>query len=688
MKPPKKAAKKAANPSPTKPDGHDLSKDGHDLSSRRVTNDEVIGDVIAARAKLAKVQRELAAVTKDRDELLNEYEDLQKAKYPVKHVSSNIKKTKDDFIRIIANDVHGSVMDMDAVNAFLIDLKKWNPDEIILNGDIIECGGFLATHHTLGFVSQTEYTFQDDIAKGNWFLDEVQKAAPKAVIHFIEGNHECLHPDHEVLTERGWIPIADVTTEDVVATMLPEGTTAWQNPTHVHTFDFSGELVKLESRAADALMTPNHRLPHLGQYKNDLRYRLAETMVGRASADIPSSAKSTNEEFDKYSDDEICLMTWVLTDGHLSSRIGISQSKLDMVERIENLLNRLDIQFSKRTRNREVKPICGVAVVSNLPSVAFDFKVESSRNVVAPMFGIENWAHNERYAKHVPSWVHKLSDRQFNVFLDEVCLADGSNSSTGHNARVIYGTFDFLSEIQAVCVTHGVRASIRPRNRKGVFSYWVLNISPRATTKTDGRNFTRVQYEGKVHCITTPSSNFFTRYKGSVHLTGNCRIEKWIVDQTLRNTRESEFLRKLLGPEVLLKLKERGINYYTRGAHHVKGLPPGWIKLGKVFFTHELGGGKNAASAAVSRTAGNVVFAHTHQESSASLVLPAVGLVKAWNPGCLCQRQPLWRNSNPTNWSHGYAVQFIAKSGEFLHLNIPIWQGSSMIGSLHHRITG
>jgi hypothetical protein len=71
-----------------------------------------------------------------------------------------------------------------------------------------------------------------------------KKAAPKAVIHFIEGNHECLHPDHEVLTERGWIPIADVTTEDVVATMLPEGTTAWQKPTHVHTFDFSGEMVK------------------------------------------------------------------------------------------------------------------------------------------------------------------------------------------------------------------------------------------------------------------------------------------------------------------------------------------------------------------------------------------------------------------------------------------------------------
>lgn len=662
--------------------------ESHDLTARRVTGDEAIGEVVAARAALAKVKRELSAVTKDRNDLLQEYSDLQKARYPLPPKPRAKVKKRDEIVRVICNDVHGSMMDRPAVEAFLADLKDWDPDEIVLNGDIIECGGFLAAHHTLGYVAQAEYTLQDDIAAGNWFLDEIQKAAPRAHIHFIEGNHECLHPDHEVLTEKGWTPIADVTTEDVVATMLPDGTTAWQNPSHVHTFDFSGELVKLESRAADALMTPNHRLPYLGQYKKDLRYRLAETMVGAVSADIPSSAKSVNVDLEKYSDDEICLMAWVLTDGHLSAQMGISQSKTHMVERIENLLNRLGLRFSKLTRTREVKPICGVTVAANLPSVAFNFTAECSRSVVAPMFGIEDWKHSDRYVKRMPLWVHQLSDRQFNIFLDEVCLADGSNSSSGHNARVIYGNFDFLSEIQAACVTHGVRASLRPRSRKGDFSYWVLNISPRATTKTDGRNFTRVAYEGKVHCLTTPSSNFFTRYKGSVHLTGNCRIERWITDQTMRHAREAEFLRQLIGPETLLRLKERGVTYYRRGEHHLPGLPPGWIKLGKIFFVHELGGGKNAASAAVGRTAGNVVYAHTHVSDSSTTILPGVGLVAAWNPGCLCQRQPLWRHSNPTGWSHGYAVQFISKSEEFLHLQVPIANGVSLAGSMHSRIRG
>jgi hypothetical protein len=331
--------------------------DSHDLSSKRVSGDEAMGEVISARAKLAKVQRELAAVTKDRNDLLLEYGDLQRAKYPAPPKPRKETSTKEDFVRIVVNDVHGSMMDREAVEAFLADLKQWDPDEVVLNGDIIECGGFLAAHHTLGYVAQTEYTLQDDIAAGNWLLDEIQKAAPRAVIHYLEGNHED-------------------------------------------------------------------------------------------------------------------------------------------------------------------------------------------------------------------------------------------------------------------------------------------------------------------------------------------RLERWIVDQTMRHGRESEFLRQLIGPQTLLRLNERGVHYYRRGEHQLPGLPPGWIKLGKIFFVHELGGGKNAASAAVGRTAGNVVFAHTHQSDESTMVLPGVGLVKAWNPGCMCHRQPLWRHSNPTNWSHGYAVQFIAKSGDFMHINVAVWEGKSLAREMVSRMRG
>jgi len=330
--------------------------EGHNLTGARVSGDAAIHDVIKIRAKLEKTQRELTAVTRDRNDLLREYSDLQSAKYtPPERPKSPPKRAKDDFVRIIANDLHGSQMDKDAVAAFLADLKTWDADEIILNGDIVECGGFLAAYHTLGYVAQTSYNYQDDIAAANWFLDEVAKAAPRAKILYIEGNHDQ-------------------------------------------------------------------------------------------------------------------------------------------------------------------------------------------------------------------------------------------------------------------------------------------------------------------------------------------RIEKWAVDQTIRNGRDAGFIAELLSPRTLLRLAERGIDYFEVGKVHEAGLPPGWIKRGKCFFVHQLSGGKNAARASLMRTAGNVVYAHTHQEDSSTVVYPGIGMVKAWNPGCLCIQQPLWRHSDPTSWSHGYALQIVATSGDFLHLNIPICQGRSMIGGLSGRM--
>jgi hypothetical protein len=328
-----------------------------DLSGKRISSDDAINEVIAAKAKVVALQKELSAVKKDRDDVYQEFQGLREARYPVRHKSPKASKQPAAIIRIIANDVHGSMMDRPAVDAFIADLKRWNPNEIVLNGDIVECGGFLAAHHTLGYVAQTSYSYQDDIAAANWFLDEVQKAAPDAAIHYIEGNHED-------------------------------------------------------------------------------------------------------------------------------------------------------------------------------------------------------------------------------------------------------------------------------------------------------------------------------------------RVERWVVDQTMRHQRDAEFLRSLVSPEVLLNLEARGIHFYRRSIEHVPGLPPGWVKLGKIFFVHELSGSKNAARDSVTRTAGNVVYAHTHREDTASVVLPGVGLVKAWNPGCLCQRQPLWRHSDPTGWSHGYAVQIVEESGEFLHLNIPIWDGRSLAGNMHGMIGG
>jgi len=318
------------------------------------TDDSAMEKVIAAQARVNETNKLCNALKRDREDLLSEYTDMRNARKVRVSPAVPRARTKCSSVRVSFGDVHGMMMDVDAIAALLRDIKVLDPDEIILGGDITECGGWLAKHQPIGFVATCDYTYQEDIGAANWFLDELQKAAPSAVILFIEGNHED-------------------------------------------------------------------------------------------------------------------------------------------------------------------------------------------------------------------------------------------------------------------------------------------------------------------------------------------RVERWCVDQTMANKRDAEFLRQAFAPQFMLRLKDRGIQYFGRHDIHEAGLPRGWIRRGKMFFTHSLTYSKNAARDAAAKTAGNVTYFCTHREDEATIVFPAVGIVKAFNPGCLCQMQPVYRHSDPTSWSQGYAIDFIAKSGNFQRVHIPIWRGESLAGAMIER---
>jgi hypothetical protein len=109
-------------------------------------------------------------------------------------VIRKIRSSGDGYLNIALPDIHGSHMDKPAIGAALHDIKRLNLNEtsnVILLGDLLECGGFLAAHHTLGYVADVdEVSYQDDCIAASWFLDELMKISNGAAIHYIEGNHE------------------------------------------------------------------------------------------------------------------------------------------------------------------------------------------------------------------------------------------------------------------------------------------------------------------------------------------------------------------------------------------------------------------------------------------------------------------------------------------------------------------
>lgn len=155
-------------------------------------------------------------------------------------------------------------------------------------------------------------------------------------------------------------------------------------------------------------------------------------------------------------------------------------------------------------------------------------------------------------------------------------------------------------------------------------------------------------------------------------------VERWVA-RNFERRRDAEALLDVWGPERKLQLKARGIRYYKRSRHYNGCSIPGTVRLGKCFFTHGFAAGVSATRVHLVRFGANVVHGHTHRAASIFERTVKSDGHGAHSPGTLAKLQPLYQHTSPSDWVHGYAVQELAKSGRFLHINVPIHKGESLL---------
>jgi len=165
------------------------------------------------------------------------------------------------------------------------------------------------------------------------------------------------------------------------------------------------------------------------------------------------------------------------------------------------------------------------------------------------------------------------------------------------------------------------------------------------------------------------------------YLYGNheAHVERW-ASRMFHSAKDAKKLLGVFGPAKALRLKERGIKHYEPSEFYHGLSVRGTIKLGKCFFTHGISFSRNAADVHLTRFGANVVFGHCHRSMSVigrSVTSDGHG---AWCPGTLAKLQPLYKHTEPTNWTHGYAVQFVnTASGRFAHYQVPIIGGRGLL---------
>lgn len=96
---------------------------------------------------------------------------------------------------IVLNDIHIPKQNKAALSCALKSMKLIKPDYVILNGDIMDCG--FCSRHSRFHPPKCNWTdsqffnaAKKDYQQMNWFLDQVEKNAPKAQKIYQLGNHE------------------------------------------------------------------------------------------------------------------------------------------------------------------------------------------------------------------------------------------------------------------------------------------------------------------------------------------------------------------------------------------------------------------------------------------------------------------------------------------------------------------
>ena len=368
----------------------------------------------------------------------------------------------------------------------------------------------------------------------------------------------CYSEDTKVLTLNGWKYFKDVDiANDLFATRNSSGDVEFHRATDYISYDYNGLMHHYHKQNLDILVTPNHNIL---MKKYDIRtadnyhlcpsedidinrfYITKEFNYNTTTADTikisgynytrlnrsgkPLEVCTPDMELDK--DVFFPFMAWYLSDGTVTYNnkensycVGITQTTCKV-----NILNKTRERISTLIENMGIKPY------SNESTIRF-------KNQTIGHFLKQLGKSNE---KCIPWDLFKEFNKNYaKLFIDEYLKGDGSIDTNG--CGKLYTTSPVLAEqLHILCYMAGYTSKLTVKNNvgekvyiKGVecnvnFPNYVIyvTLSNRKHSRNRNvlidkhRNFSEVEYSGKVYCVTVPNNTLFVERNGMPVWCGNC----------------------------------------------------------------------------------------------------------------------------------------------------------------------
>lgn len=349
------------------------------------------------------------------------------------------------------------------------------------------------------------------------YLDSLVNTAAEWLMPYREqiavigyGNHECYHPDTEVLTYDGWKNIKEVTLLDRVAS-FDENFIYYHCPNELVTKDVDG-LILIEGTTSSQLVSKKHAV-----VLNDMSKVNAEDIGAICDLDMPHGRKmysglcpdGDDPKFLEFISAVICDATLVAYPKNNKRRVQFKLSKQRKIDYIKQLCDDLGIKYTFRKST--------MSPTNKIQPYYITIYSDYARKIYNYLSG----------KKQFPDWFSSLTGQYANAVLNGIKNCDGYINNANSFTWSTISKKD-VDVIQRMCINNGYSFTYKHcDNSQGFGNGRIYKTTIfYGLTKNKKCKIKNIEYSGPVYCLSMPLGNFITRYNGKVAFSGNTAIIK------------------------------------------------------------------------------------------------------------------------------------------------------------------
>lgn len=314
----------------------------------------------------------------------------------------------------------------------------------------------------------------------------------------------CYTGDHDVLTDKGWINIKDLTVDHKVASLYNDNELKYVNPIEVQKYEYNGDIYIVDSNQVQLSVTPNHRMYVRTRATNKYKIELAEDIynkrrIYKKNVEIYNSGKNTDKFLlpgcENLPELYIDMNAWLVFFGiwiaegcveHINNVIRIATHKKRVKHALDKCCEILDI---------DIRKCCDKKNDENKNS----WRVYDKRyvNYLKPLS-------NGAPHKYLPDWCFDLTMEQSKILIDSMILGDGCYMKGTTTRRYFTSSVRLRDDFQKLCLHAGFSANYYLKSPAGTESKYLEQII-------------RQNYDHyKLTVVTTQNTPLVNKYKNKL----------------------------------------------------------------------------------------------------------------------------------------------------------------------------